>query len=193
MNDDEINEIIARTDDEANIFRELDVQRERDAAERWKAAGNRGKPPPSLITIEELPEFYRSDEPFASKDEYESKQKALEELNANREALQAREAALAMTGSSPLLRAKHAHARNGIVTPDRFGGRPQPQPPRLSPRHVQFQNDSSSASRVNLAENVSLPPGVWLRGLFVVVVCASERQGVLRGSSMSDELVNPPL
>lgn len=71
MNDDEINEIIARSDEEANFYRELDVQRERDALERWKAAGNRGKPPPPLITLEELPEFYRSDEPFAYKEDSE--------------------------------------------------------------------------------------------------------------------------
>ncbi len=71
MNDDEINEIIARSDEEANYYRELDVQRDREALERWKAAGNRGKPPPPLITLEELPEFYRSDEPFAYKEDSE--------------------------------------------------------------------------------------------------------------------------
>lgn len=64
MNDDEINEIIARSDEEANLYRELDIQREREAQERWKAAGNRGKPPPPLIQLEELPEYYRTDEPF---------------------------------------------------------------------------------------------------------------------------------
>lgn len=74
MNDDEINEIIARSDEEANFYRELDVQRERDALERWKAAGNRGKPPPPLITLEELPEFYRSDKPFAYKEDSEEVQ-----------------------------------------------------------------------------------------------------------------------
>ncbi|KAI0656799.1 SNF2 family N-terminal domain-containing protein [Cubamyces menziesii] len=64
MNDDEINEIIARSDEEAKLFRELDLQRERDALENWRRAGNRGKPPPPLMQLEELPECYRTDEPF---------------------------------------------------------------------------------------------------------------------------------
>lgn len=71
MNDEEINEIIARSDEEVIIFRELDIKRERDAAEAWKAAGNRGKPPLPLMQLEELPECYRTDEPFVSKDEFE--------------------------------------------------------------------------------------------------------------------------
>lgn len=69
MNDEEINEIIARSEEEGRLFRELDYKRERDALEAWKAAGNRGKPPPPLIQLEELPEFYRMDEPFGDKDE----------------------------------------------------------------------------------------------------------------------------
>ena len=36
------------------------------ALEAWRAAGNRGKPPPPLIQLEELPECYRTDEPFAN-------------------------------------------------------------------------------------------------------------------------------
>ncbi|TBU43114.1 SNF2 family N-terminal domain-containing protein [Dichomitus squalens] len=68
MNDDEINEIIARSDEEAVIFHEIDVQREREALEKWRRAGNRGKPPPPLMQLEELPECYRADEPFAEPD-----------------------------------------------------------------------------------------------------------------------------
>ena len=69
MNDEEINEIIARNEEEVQIFRELDIKRERDALEQWRAAGNRGKPPPPLIQLEELPECYRTDEPFANANE----------------------------------------------------------------------------------------------------------------------------
>lgn len=69
MNDEEINEIIARTDEETILYRDFDIKRERDAMEAWKAAGNRGKPPPPLMQLEELPEFYRTDEPFADKTE----------------------------------------------------------------------------------------------------------------------------
>ncbi|CAL1697367.1 unnamed protein product [Somion occarium] len=68
MNDEEINEIISRSDQESVIFREMDIQREREAAEAWKLAGHRGKPPPPLIQLEELPECYRTDEPFEDRD-----------------------------------------------------------------------------------------------------------------------------
>ncbi|RDX51493.1 hypothetical protein OH76DRAFT_1454783 [Lentinus brumalis] len=71
MNDDEINEIIARSDEETVLFHEMDAQREREAAENWRRAGNRGKPPPPLMQLEELPECYRSDEPFAEPDAVE--------------------------------------------------------------------------------------------------------------------------
>ncbi|KIK70339.1 hypothetical protein GYMLUDRAFT_32342 [Collybiopsis luxurians FD-317 M1] len=68
MNDDELNALIARSDDEAEIFRQMDMKRERDALENWRALGNRGKPPLPLIQIEELPDCYQTDEPFDSKD-----------------------------------------------------------------------------------------------------------------------------
>ena len=64
MNDDELNEMLARNDEEAEIFRNLDIQRERSALESWRAAGNRGKPPLGLMQIDELPECYQTDEPF---------------------------------------------------------------------------------------------------------------------------------
>ena len=69
MNDDEINEIIARSPEEAVLFHEFDAQREREALENWRRAGNRGKPPPPLMQLEELPECYRTDEPFAETNE----------------------------------------------------------------------------------------------------------------------------
>ena len=71
MNDDEINEIIARSDEESRLFAEMDMQRERDGVANWKAAGNRGKPPPPLVSLEELPDCYRTDEPFEVKDDIE--------------------------------------------------------------------------------------------------------------------------
>jgi ATP-dependent helicase STH1/SNF2 len=68
MNDDELNELIARSEDEGRLFRQLDIDRERKALEAWRAAGNRGKPPPSLMQLEELPECYQTDEPFDVKE-----------------------------------------------------------------------------------------------------------------------------
>ncbi|KAJ7139490.1 SNF2-family ATP dependent chromatin remodeling factor snf21 [Mycena epipterygia] len=64
MNDDELNSIIARSEEEADLFRDMDVKRERDALESWRAQGHRGKPPPGLTQFEELPECYQKDEPF---------------------------------------------------------------------------------------------------------------------------------
>ncbi|KAJ7857605.1 SNF2-family ATP dependent chromatin remodeling factor snf21 [Mycena leptocephala] len=64
MNDDELNRLIARTEEEAELFRDMDMKRERDALENWRAQGHRGKPPAALIQFEELPECYRKDEPF---------------------------------------------------------------------------------------------------------------------------------
>jgi ATP-dependent helicase STH1/SNF2 len=68
MNDDELNALIARTDDEGVVFAEMDIKREREALENWRAQGKRGKPPPSLIQVEELPECYQTDEPFEVKE-----------------------------------------------------------------------------------------------------------------------------
>lgn len=64
MNDDELNALISRSEEEGEIFREMDIKREREALESWRAAGNRGKPPQPLIQLEELPECYQTDEPF---------------------------------------------------------------------------------------------------------------------------------
>ncbi|KAF8887716.1 SNF2 family N-terminal domain-containing protein [Infundibulicybe gibba] len=68
MNDDELNELIARSEKEGHIFREMDIKREREALESWRAQGNRGKPPQPLIQLEELPECYQNDEPFEVKE-----------------------------------------------------------------------------------------------------------------------------
>jgi len=64
MNDDELNALISRTDEEAVIFTEMDIKRERDGLENWRAQGKRGKPLTGLIQLEELPECYQTDEPF---------------------------------------------------------------------------------------------------------------------------------
>lgn len=68
MNDDELNELLARSEDESRIFRELDAKREREALENWRALGKKGKPPPQLMQLEELPDCYKTDEPFIVQD-----------------------------------------------------------------------------------------------------------------------------
>jgi len=72
MNDEELNVMIARTEEEISIFRDIDIRRERDTLDAWRAGGNRGKPPPSLMQFEELPECYQNDEPFEVKETDES-------------------------------------------------------------------------------------------------------------------------
>lgn len=64
MNDDEINEIIARDDKEIEIFKDMDIQRLRDQKNAWQLAGRHGPPPQPLIQLEELPECYRNDDFF---------------------------------------------------------------------------------------------------------------------------------
>ncbi|KAF8546993.1 hypothetical protein OG21DRAFT_1490621 [Imleria badia] len=68
MNDDELNEMLARNDEEGVIFRAMDLAREREALDNWRAAGNRGRPPAQLMQLEELPECYQTDEPFEPKE-----------------------------------------------------------------------------------------------------------------------------
>lgn len=68
MNDEELNELIARSDQESVIFREMDIQRDRESQESWRLSGNRGKPPLPLMQLEELPECYQTDEPFEVKE-----------------------------------------------------------------------------------------------------------------------------
>lgn len=68
MNDDELNEMLARSDEEVEIFRAMDIARERELFDNWRAAGNRGRPPPQLLQLDELPECYQTDEPFEAKE-----------------------------------------------------------------------------------------------------------------------------
>ncbi|CAK5279848.1 unnamed protein product [Mycena citricolor] len=64
MNDQELNILLARSEEEGEIFRQMDSQRERETLENWRAQGHRGKPPPPLMQFEELPECYQKEEPF---------------------------------------------------------------------------------------------------------------------------------
>lgn len=61
LNDEELNELLARRDDERERFREIDVERERLEQAEWKAAGNKGKAPDRLLGDSELPALYQRD------------------------------------------------------------------------------------------------------------------------------------
>ena len=71
MNDDELNELLARSEDESQIFRELDSKRERETLDNWRTLGKKGKPPAQLMQLEELPSCYKTDEPFLGQDSLE--------------------------------------------------------------------------------------------------------------------------
>jgi ATP-dependent helicase STH1/SNF2 len=58
INDDELNEILARSEEEANLFFQIDKDNARLREKRIAEGGWVS----DLMTVEELPEMYRSDE-----------------------------------------------------------------------------------------------------------------------------------
>ncbi|KAJ1310927.1 hypothetical protein OPQ81_009439 [Rhizoctonia solani] len=64
MDDDEINQIIARTDEELERFKSMDYERDMREEQEWREAGNRGPKPERMMTFQELPEIYQRDEPY---------------------------------------------------------------------------------------------------------------------------------
>ncbi|EIM23270.1 hypothetical protein E3Q22_00227 [Wallemia mellicola] len=60
MNDDEINELLARGEGEIDVFNQMDKERAQQDALFWQAKGLVGPNPGRLITDQELPEIYRS-------------------------------------------------------------------------------------------------------------------------------------
>lgn len=61
LDDDELNELLARGDEELEIFQQMDRDRETAKLTEWKEAGNKGQPLPSLMGESELPPYYRRD------------------------------------------------------------------------------------------------------------------------------------
>ncbi|WWC97135.1 hypothetical protein V866_004014 [Kwoniella sp. B9012] len=61
LDDDELNELLARGDEELGIFTEMDKERKANKVENWKATGKPGELPPALMQESELPPFYRRD------------------------------------------------------------------------------------------------------------------------------------
>ena len=67
QNDEELNEILARGDDEVDIFGRMDEQRHRDEIRQWRGQGHTGPPRDRLFTEAELPEVYRIDPAILAK------------------------------------------------------------------------------------------------------------------------------
>ncbi|KAF8609355.1 hypothetical protein BDV93DRAFT_464553 [Ceratobasidium sp. AG-I] len=64
MDDDEINQIIARSEQELERFKSMDYERDMTEEREWREAGNRGPKPERMIAFQELPEVYQRDEPY---------------------------------------------------------------------------------------------------------------------------------
>jgi len=60
-NNQELNRMLARTDQEFEIFEKMDTERDQREIDDWIAAGNTGPHPPRLMTEEELPEWLTED------------------------------------------------------------------------------------------------------------------------------------
>ncbi|WFC98740.1 RSC chromatin remodeling complex ATPase component [Malassezia yamatoensis] len=60
-NDDDLNELLARSSDEVLKFQEVDRERAKDEEAEWHALGNAGPVPERLMQESELPEMYRRD------------------------------------------------------------------------------------------------------------------------------------
>ncbi|CAG8551196.1 9468_t:CDS:10, partial [Cetraspora pellucida] len=58
LDDDEINEILARNEGEFALFKQIDIQRVRDEETEWRKKGNLGPVPNRLIQENELPDVY---------------------------------------------------------------------------------------------------------------------------------------
>lgn len=60
--DDELNKIIARNDEELELYKRIDEEREREEQDSWQSKGHGGAKPSRLISVEELPDNYRNDD-----------------------------------------------------------------------------------------------------------------------------------
>ncbi|KAI9248605.1 SNF2 family N-terminal domain-containing protein [Sporodiniella umbellata] len=63
IDDDELNEILQRSETEVEVFQKIDKERNQFDARQWRALGLRGKPE-RLITESELPDVYLNDDPI---------------------------------------------------------------------------------------------------------------------------------
>ncbi|EKC99283.1 chromatin structure remodeling complex protein STH1 [Trichosporon asahii var. asahii CBS 8904] len=61
LDDDELNELLARGEEELSIFQRMDKERKEAQEREWQDAGNKGPLPPPLMQEMELPPFYRRD------------------------------------------------------------------------------------------------------------------------------------
>ncbi|KAI9497938.1 SNF2 family N-terminal domain-containing protein [Zychaea mexicana] len=65
IDDEELNEMLKRSDQELVIFNRIDAERERAEADYYRQKGRRGRKHDRLIQEDELPEVYRYEDAFA--------------------------------------------------------------------------------------------------------------------------------
>ncbi|KAI9007483.1 SNF2 family N-terminal domain-containing protein [Phycomyces nitens] len=61
LDDEELNEMLKRSDEEGVLFQKMDEEREKRELEQWRQKGNRGRKPERLIQEKELPDVYQED------------------------------------------------------------------------------------------------------------------------------------
>jgi ATP-dependent helicase STH1/SNF2 len=61
LDDQELNEIIARSDDELVMFNKMDAERHKAEEEQWRKSGHKGPVPPRLMQDDELPAIFLED------------------------------------------------------------------------------------------------------------------------------------
>jgi hypothetical protein len=61
QDDEHLNEVIARNEEEFALYMKMDKERKEQEQEMWRKAGNKGAPPPRLMTDEELPDWIKVD------------------------------------------------------------------------------------------------------------------------------------
>jgi hypothetical protein len=59
MNNDKLNELIARPESEVVISHEVDIQRDKDALKSWRARGKRGNSPALSCSLKSCPSAIR--------------------------------------------------------------------------------------------------------------------------------------
>lgn len=61
MDDDELNEIISRNENEFILFKKMDIERNQNEEIEWRLKGGKGDKPERLIEEKELPPVYMKD------------------------------------------------------------------------------------------------------------------------------------
>lgn len=58
---EQINALIARDEEEYNLFQKIDEEREKEEEKLWRALGNTGPRPPRLMIDDEVPDWMKTD------------------------------------------------------------------------------------------------------------------------------------